>query len=174
MAKVSLIKITPIKSGEIKEVEINGEKVQVRQYLPTAEKIALTERVLAGAFDESNRYSMFRLNILMEIEIIKAYTNFNITEKQMENIPNLYDLLVLNDIIKQVNENIPEEELIELRNKIYDEADNLEKYLNSLIGLMKTITTDYDATKINVDELTNKLDNPEALKTVKEILDKIG
>jgi len=140
MAKVSLIKITPIKSGEIKEVEINGEKVQVRQYLPTAEKIALTERVLAGAFDESNRYSMFRLNILMEIEIIKTYTNFNITEKQMENILNLYDLLVLNNIIKQVNENIPDEELIELRNKIYDEADNLEHYLNSLMGVMKTIT----------------------------------
>lgn len=174
MAKVSLIKITPIKSGEIKEVEINGEKVQVRQYLPTAEKIALTERVLAGAFDESNRYSMFRLNILMEIEIIKTYTNFNITEKQMENIPNLYDLLVLNNIIKQVNENIPDEELIELRDKIYDEADNLEHYLNSLMGVMKTITQDYENTKLDVDETMAKLDNPNALKTVKEILDKIG
>lgn len=174
MAKVSLIKITPIKSGEIKEVEINGEKVQVRQYLPTAEKIALTERVLAGAFDESNRYSMFRLNILMEIEIIKTYTNFNITEKQMENILNLYDLLVLNNIIKQVNENIPDEELIELRNKIYDEADNLEHYLNSLMGVMKTITQDYENTKLDVDETMAKLDNPNALKTVKEILDKIG
>lgn len=174
MAKVSLIKITPIKSGEIKEVEINGEKVQVRQYLPTAEKIALTERVLAGAFDESNRYSMFRLNILMEIEIIKTYTNFNITEKQMENIPNLYDLLILNNIIKQVNENIPDEELIELRDKIYDEADNLEHYLNSLMGIMKTITQDYENTKLDVDETMAKLDNPNALKTVKEILDKIG
>lgn len=174
MAKVSLIKITPIKSGEIKEVEINGEKVQVRQYLPTAEKIALTERVLAGAFDESNRYSMFRLNLLMEIEIIKTYTNFNITEKQMENIPNLYDLLVLNNIIKQVNENIPDEELIELRDKIYDEADNLEKYLNSFAGIMKLITTDYSNVSMDVDETMKKIDNPEAFKTIKEILDKIG
>lgn len=174
MAKVSLQKITPIKSGEIKEVEINGEKVQVRQYLPTKEKIALTERVLSGAFDESNRYSMFRLNLLTEIEIIKTYTNFNITAKQMEDIPGLYDLLVLNNIIKQVNENIPDEEIIELRDKIYDEADNLEHYLNSLMGVMKTITTDYSNTEMNVDALSEKLNNPEALKIVKEILDKIG
>lgn len=174
MAKVSLTKIAPIKNGDIKEVEINGQKIQVRQYLSTKEKIALTERVLAGAFDESNRYSMFRLNILMEIEIIKTYTNLNITEKYMEDLPGLYDLLVLNKIIAQINEHIPEEELIELRSKIYDEADNLEHYLNSLVGIIKTISTDYNTTQINVDELSAKLNNPEAFQMVKEILDKIG
>lgn len=173
MAKVSLNKITPIKSGEIKEVDFQGQKIQVRQYLPTQDKIALTERVLVGAFDESNKYSMFRLNLLMEIEIIKTYTNINITDKQMENIPILYDLLVLNHILDIENE-IPSDELIELKDKIYDEADNLEHYLNSLMGIMKTITQDYENTKLNVDETMAKLDNPNALKTVKEILDKIG
>ena len=174
MAKVSLNKITPIKNGEIKEVEINGEKVQIRQYLSTKDKIALTERVLAGAFDNSNRYSIFRLNILTDIEIIKTYTNFNITEKQLENIPGLYDLLILNNILSQVKENIPEIELSDLYEKIYDEADNLEHYLNSLMGIMKTITQDYENTRIDVDETMAKLENPNALNTIKEILDKIG
>jgi len=81
MAKVSLIKIAPIKNGDIKEIEINGELVQVRQYLSISEKILLTERILDKAFDDTNRYSVFRLTIASDIEIIKAYTNFNITAK---------------------------------------------------------------------------------------------
>ena len=89
MAKVSLTKVTPLKAGEIKEVNIQDEIVQVRQYLPVDEKIALTERVLTRAFDETNYYSIYRLTLYTEIEIIKTYTNFNFTEKQLENIPKL-------------------------------------------------------------------------------------
>lgn len=174
MAKVSLQKIAPIKIGEIKEVEINGEKVQIKQYLSTKDKIALTERVLTSAFDDGNRYSMFRLNILADIELIKAYTNFNITAKQLEDLPGLYDLLILNNILSQVKANIPEKELSELYDKIYEEADNLEHYLNSLMGLMKTITTDYSNVSLDVDKIREKLDDPNAFGTIKEILDKIG
>ena len=174
MAKISLNKIAPIKSGEIKEIEFNGEIIQVRQYLPVEDKIALTERVLSGAFDESNRYSKYRLNLLLAIEIVRAYTNINITEKQLENIPHLYDLLQLNGINDFVQDNIPESEINELIGKAYGEANNLQNYLNSLMGVMKTITTDYSNTELNVEKITEQLNNPEALSTVKEILDKIG
>ena len=173
MAKVSLSKITPIKSGEVKEIEFKGEKIQVRQYLSTNDKIALTERVLSQAFDDSNHYSIFRLEILSEIEILKAYTNLNITDKQMEDIPHLYDILKLNRVFDLLNY-IPENELNELHNKIHNEAVNLDQYLNSLMGIMKTITTDYSNTEMKVDELTDKLNDPKAFETVKEILNKIG
>lgn len=174
MAKVSLTKVTPLKAGEIKEVNIQDEIVQVRQYLPVDEKIALTERVLTRAFDETNYYSIYRLTLYTEIEIIKTYTNFNFTEKQLENIPKLYDLLVLNNIIKIIEDNIPEKELIGLKEKINNEAEHLEKYLNSFAGVMKTITTDYSNTQINVEKIVDDLKNTEGLSTIKDILDKIG
>lgn len=174
MAKISLNKITPIKSGEIKEVNIQDEIMQVRQYLSVDEKIALTERVLTRAFDETNYYSIYRLTLYTEIEIIKTYTNLNFTEKQLENIPKLYDLLSLNGIIKLVEENIPEKELMGLKDKINDEAEHLEKYLNSFAGVMKTITTDYSNTQIDVEKIMGDLKDTENLGTIKEILDKIG
>lgn len=174
MAKVSLNKITPVKSGEIKEVEINGEKIQIHQYLPTQDKIALTERVLGQAFDETNHYSKYRLTVYTILEIIRAYTNINFTETQLKDIPKLYDLLVLNNIIEQIRENIPTQEWNELTAKVVDEANHLESYLNSFAGVMKTISTDYSNTEMDVDKISAKLNDPEALKTVKEILDKIG
>lgn len=173
MAKVSLNKLTPIKGGTIIVKRINDIEVEIRQYLSTDEKIALTERVLAQAFDNSNQYSQYRLDIITVIEMLKAYTNINFTEKVLSDIPKLYDLIVLNHLDDLLKE-IPEEEYNSLVDKIQDEADNLQRYLNSLLGVMKTITTDYSNTQMNVDELTEKLNNPEALKTVKEILDKIG
>lgn len=174
MAKVSFIKLTPIKSGEIKEVKFNDEVIQIHQYLPVKDKIALTERVLVQAFDDTNHYSLYRLNILFIIEVVRTYTNINITDKQLENLTNVYDLLTLNGIKDFVISNIPEDEYYGLYHKVCGEAENLEKYLNSFAGIMKTITSDYSATEMDVDKITSQLNDPEALKTVKEILDKIG
>ena len=95
------------------------------------------------------------------------------TDKQMEDIPHLYDILKLNRVFDLLNY-IPENELNELHNKIHNEAVNLDQYLNSLMGIMKTITTDYSNTEMKVDELTDKLNDPKAFETVKEILNKIG
>jgi hypothetical protein len=40
--------------------------------------------------------------------------------------------------------------------------------------MMKTVTNDYDATKLNVEEIMKTLDQPEKVGLVKDILDKIG
>ena len=56
-----------------------------------------------------------------------------------------------------------------------DEAtESVVAYLNSFTGVMKRISESYDATKINVDNIMQTLDDPEKIGLVKDILDKIG
>ena len=174
MAKVSLSKIIPIKKMDDVVVDINGEQVVIKQYLPVDEKVALVERVLNASIDETNYFSYAKLNVYSQIEIVKAYTNISFTEKQLEDIPKLFDLLIINGIIKIVKDNIPYAEYINIHDMIYDDADRLGKHLNSFLGVMKVVQQDYDLTKMNVDNLMNTLGDKESVGLVKDILDKIG
>lgn len=174
MAKVSLSKITPIKKVDDVVINIGDEQITVKQYLPVDEKVALTERVLNAAIDETNYFSYARLNVYSKIEIIKAYTNINFTDKQLEDAPKLFDLLQLNGIIQTVLNAIPENEYHFIQDMIYDDADRLGKHLNSFLGVMKVVQQDYDLTQMNVDNLMNTLGDKESVGLVKDILDKIG
>lgn len=174
MAKVSLNKIAPIKSIEAINININDNEVSVKQYLPINDKLAFTERVLNATIDETGFLNPVRLEVYMNLEIIKTYTNISITDKMMEEAPKTYDLLILNGILEKVLESIPEEEYNELYNAVEECAEHAVAYLNSFAGMIKTISENYDATKINVEEIMNTLDNPEKVGLVKDILDKIG
>ena len=99
MAKVSLTKITPVKKLDKVIIKINDEDIEVIQYLPVAEKAELSERVVNAAIDPENGIlSTSRRDVYSVLEIVRTYTNINITDKMMEEAPKTYDLLVLNDV----------------------------------------------------------------------------
>jgi hypothetical protein len=110
MAKVSLNKITPIKKVDDITIDINGEKVIVKQYLPVDEKALFSERVLNNAMDPNiNFASEMRMMVYFSLELINTYTNINLTEKMFEEATKTYDLLVLNHILDAVIDAIPKE-----------------------------------------------------------------
>ena len=45
---------------------------------------------------------------------------------------------------------------------------------NSFSGMMKTVSDNYNIANMNADEIMNKLDDPEKIGLVKEVLEKIG
>ena len=174
MAKVSLNSITPIKKIDSVKIKIGEQEIEVLQYLPINDKLALAERVLNMTLDDTGFLNPVRLEVYTYLEIIRTYTNISITDKMMENAPKTYDLLEMNNILVIIVNAIPEEEYNALIGMIEDSAEHTVKYLTSFVGMMKTISQDYDATKMNVDEIMNTLDNPEKIGLVKDILDKIG
>ena len=174
MAKVSLNSITPIKKVDSVKIKIGEQEIEVLQYLPINDKLALAERVLNMTLDDTGFLNPVRLEVYTYLEIIRTYTNISITDKMMENAPKTYDLLEMNNILISIVNAIPEEEYNALIGMIEDSAEHTVKYLTSFVGMMKTVSQDYDATKINVDEIMNTLDNPEKIGLVKDILDKIG
>ena len=174
MAKISFNKLTPIKSIDPTIITIGENEITVERYLPMADKADFVERVLNAVIDDTGFINPMRLDVMFHIELIKTYTNISITDKMMENPSKVYDLLVLNNILSSVLEVIPEEEYEDLMNDVGECAKHTVDYLNSFAGMIKNITTNYDTTKMNVEEIMQTLDDPEKIGLVKDILDKIG
>ena len=78
MAKISLKDLTPIKSIPPQEIEINGKKVLVEQYLPLEKKAAMIERILANSVDETGFISPVRLAVFFRLEVVRCYSNISI------------------------------------------------------------------------------------------------
>lgn len=174
MAKISLKTIAPIKKVDPKIIDIGEQKIEVIQYLPVNDKLALVERVLNLTIDDTGFLNPVRLEVYAILEIVKTYTNISITDKMMENAPNTYDVLMINGVLDHIISAIPEDEYDAIFDAIEDCAEHTVKYLNSFVGMMKTVTENYDATKMNVEEIMKTLDQPDKIGLVKDILDKIG
>ena len=174
MAKISFNKLTPIKSVDPTIVTIGENEITVERYLPMADKAAFVERVLNAVIDDTGFINPMRLDVMFHIELIKTYTNISITDKMMENPSKVYDLLMLNHILSAVLEAIPEEEYEDLMNDVGECAKHTVDYLNSFAGMIKNVVANYDATKMNVEEIMKTLDDPEKIGLVKDVLDKIG
>ena len=174
MAKIGFTKLGLKKLDEIKTIEIGENTIEVKQYLPVNEKLGLIERVVNLSQDENNFPNPIKIDVIGSIEMIAAYTNITFTEKQKEDIGKLYDLLEENGIIDKIIAAIPEIEYEFLINGIDKTIDAVYGYRNSALGILDVIKTDYSNLDLEATEIQQKLNNPEALATVKEVLDKLG
>ena len=176
MAKIVLSKVAPKKVTDIpiKTIMINEQEVSLIEYLPSADKASFVERVLNNVIDDTGYVNPMKLDIYFNIEIVKTYTNISITDKMMENPTKLFDTLYVNGIIDTILAEINADEYNDLYNYVGEATESVVAYLNSFTGVMKRISENYDATKMNVDEIMHTLDDPEKIGLVKDILDKIG
>ena len=173
MAKVSLSKITSKKVIAPKLIKLGDTEIYIKQYLPIDDKAALIERVLNNSADDTGDFSPVRLKVYFALEIIRTYTNINITETQFNAPGKTYDLLVENDVLKKIIDLIPENEYNEIKNDLMTCAEMIGNYNHSVAGVLKTISSDYNGTKMNVDELLKELSDPEQVGLVKDILTKL-
>ena len=174
MAKVSLSAITPIKKVDSVHIMIGENDIEVIQYLPISDKLALVERVMNATVDDTGFFNPARMEVYMSLEIIRTYTNISLTDKMMENAPKTYDLLMINGVLDAVIAAIPEDEFNNVFDTVDECAQHAVNYMNSFAGTMKLITENYDATKLNVESIMDSLNDPEKIGMVKDILDKIG
>ena len=175
MAKVNFTKVIPVKKVEPKEIDINGATVVIEQYLPISEKAAFAERVINAAIDPNITFaSASRMAVYFAIELIKTYTNINLTDKLLQEPNKVYDLLVINGVLEKVIDAIPEEEYNELYDKTYEDQEHVESFMHSFLGVMNSIQSDYSQTAFNIENLLQTVKDPTALNTLKDILEKIG
>ena len=174
MAKVQYTKVTPIKKIEPVTFDLDGNEITVIQYLSIDEKTNLISDVLNAVLDGTGYYNPVRLEVWFNIMVIKYYTNISITDKQMEDITKVYDLLSMNNVFEAVIAHIPAEEYEAIFNAVEECAQNVVNFNTSLLGMVSAINTDYQITKEGIDETVAKIENPDNLTMVKDILEKIG
>lgn len=176
MAKVSFTKFNKIKTVTPKTVNINGIEVTILQYLPLKEKLQLIQNVIEqSGNNEEGFYNCVKLEVFYTIEMIRAYTNISFTEKQLEDIPKLYDEIVLNNVWENIKNEIPSEERNHVLTNIISLAREITNYNNSILGILKTISKDYDNLNFDADSIKEKLQDPNSLSLLKQIMkDSVG
>lgn len=168
MAKIGLTKLISVKKGEIKTIEIGEQKLEVLTYLPLEKKIELVNKVANDCITETGINPIQR-DVQMDIAIIEHYTNINFTDKQKEDILKTYDLLCLNGIVKNVKIAIPSEELGQIEAWLWMCVNAIETFGNSARGILKDITTNYDGTKLNVEEILKDIKDPAMAEFIKNL-----
>ena len=175
MAKLSFTKLNKIKSLPVVEISIDDQKVLVEQYLPLEEKVNLITSVIEQSGNgEEGFFNIVKLEAYYIIEMIRAYTNISFTEKQLEDTTKLYDAIRLNDIWAAVADAIPGAEREYIWSNIMTLAREITTYNNSVLGVLKVISSDRDNLNFDVQELMNNIKDPEALSLLKGMVDMTG
>lgn len=175
MAKVTFNKLNLTKNTEIKNIDINENIIEVKQYLPVEEKLELISYIVNMAHDEDYNFSNpVKVEVFAGIGIIKYYTNITFTEKQLENPAKIYDLLNSNNVINNVIAAIPSNEYDEIRTGIEDTIKSIYQYQNSVLGILDTIGQDYSDLNLEADTINQKLSNPDNMKLLRDVLAKLG
>lgn len=175
MAKVAFTKLGLKRKDEVKTVNINNNVIEVKQYLPINDKLALISRVINLSHDSSNNFANpVQVEVIGTIEIIAAYTNLSFTEKQKEDYAKLYDLLEENGITKDLISAIPEDEYAFLIDGINDSVEAVYKYQDSILGILEAISQDYSNLDFDATKIQQQLADPDNLSLLKDVLTKLG
>ena len=174
MAKVSFTKLGLKKKEEIKNITINDQVIEVKQYLPISDKINIITNVIENSADDNNFAHPVKVEVFANLEIMYAYTNISFTDKQKEDPTKLYDLLEENGVIAGVIAAIPENEYALLLGWIDETIEAFYTYRNSVMGIMEQISADYSNLSLDATEIQQKLADPQNLELLKNVMTKLG
>ena len=173
MAKVPFSRLNLKKIDKVQVVTINGLEIEVKQYLPVAEKLELIANVLNNSADDNNFANPVKTYILSHLEIIYAYTNLSFTDKQKEDPAKLYDILDTNGIIDSIILALPPSEYDNLIEDITSTIDAYYKYKNSALGILEAATTDYKNLDLEASDIQKKIADPDNLTLLKDVITKL-
>ena len=157
---------------EPKVIELLGEKVEVKQYLPMQDKMNILEMVIQTA-DAGTILNTLVLDAVFEMYLIFKYTNIEFTEEEKNNILETYDKLEINDMITPIISNIPEIEYKLLRDNLLVMIDDYKTYRNSAKAVLDTLSI---FAPDMAEKLNNQLDNMDTdkLQNVVELAQATG
>ena len=175
MAKVSFTKLGLTKNSNVSIIEWNGQQIEVKDYLPMSEKLDLVSTIINNSIDDNGYYNPMRVYIHTIIEVILAYTNISVTEKQKEDVVKLYDLFVSSGLSgKIIGETINPYEYQQIQKWIHETINSIYNYKNSVMGILDTISQDYSNLNLDASAIHQQLADPENLALLKNIMTKLG
>ena len=154
MNKITYSSLKLKQKEDIKEIDFNGNKIEVKQYLSINDAIDLVNITLQNS-KEDNLYNPLKVDMYYHLYLIYLMTNITFTDKQKEDEEKLYDVLLSNGLIDQVIAEIPESIYTGLLNKIEEKIQIELQYNTTAAAIIKNI----------IDEL------PRNAQTMSDILD---
>ena len=174
MAKVSFTKLGLFKNQEIQIVEWNGQKIEVKQYLPINDKLELISDAINLSADENNFSNPVKVDMFTKMMIVEYYTNINFTDKQKEDWPKLFDVVYGSGLWKAIKEAMDVCEVAYIYDSIDRSIKSIYSYRNSVLGILDTISSDYSNLNLDAGEIQKKIGDSENIELLKQVLDKLG
>lgn len=176
MAKIGLTKLglSKDKISSVSTIEWNEQTIEIKKYLPINDKLVLISNIINSALDDNNFYNPLKVELFSMLAILENYTNLSFTEKQKEDPCKLYDLLESNGLINAIINVIPKEEYETIIEAIEETIKSIYNYNNSVYGILDNIQRDYSNLNLDASEIQQKINNPENLTLLKDIMTKLG
>ena len=178
MAKVSFAKLGLKVNTDVKTFEwLSGDEVttvEVKQYLPLEDKLEVISNIVNNSIDDNDFYNPVRLEIFTTLEILYAYTNFNITPKMKEDPFKLYDVVVSTGLYDKILEVMPTEEFDRIDVSAHATIRNMYNYKNSAMGILNAISSDYSNLNLDAIALRNNMTDPNTLTLLKDVVERLG
>ena len=160
---------------KIKAFQLNGETVEVKEYLPVNDKLNLITAVLRQVTENDYPFANpVQMDVYTVLEIIYAYSNIKFTEEEKANPAALYDELEKYDIANKVIAAIPETEYNFIMDGVEETITAYYAYRNSVKGIIEDVTTDYKNLDLDASSIQKKLADPDNMELLKDVLDKLG
>ena len=171
MAKISFNKLGLKKQSEMENFSYGDQIIEIKQYLPTEEKLELLTRVINKAIEQSPNFSnLLQVTVFFSLELVYAYTNIQFTEKQKEDFCKTFNLMNENKLISEILKRIPDSEISFLQEGLDSTLSALYAYRNSARGILESLSTDYNNLNLDIESLQEKIKDPESLQLLKDIL----
>ena len=175
MAKLAFTKLGLKKNEEVFNIVFNNQNIEVKKYLSIQDKLDIIGNAinLEKEYNNNSFLNIPLLIMLIDLEIVYAYTNLSFTEKQKEDITKLYDLMESNGFINLLKENI-QEEYSYILNHTIECAKLSYDYNNSAYGLLDSLQNNYDNLNLDANSIQQKLADPENMDLLRQVLAKLG
>lgn len=176
MAKVSFSKLGVKPNNDVEEVKFNNATIEIKQYLPMADKIQLIERVVNAAAPSSGDriINWAYVNVMIDLLLVEYYSNISFTDKQKEDTYKFYDNLFGSGLGDLIVDAIPEDELDWIVENVNLIIESVFTYKTSAMGIFEGISDDYKNLDLNADDIRAKLADRNGVEFLQEVLDKMG
>lgn len=174
MAKLAFSKLGLKVNNQVININYNEQNIEVKQYISVNDKLKLISEVINNTIDEHSFCNPVKVQVYLALGILDYYTNISFTEKQREDPVKLYDNFQSTKLLHQICDAIPEDELMDLTNGMWDSINSIYTYNNSAMGVIENIGSNYKDMNLDVEEIQQKLANGENVEFLKEVLDKLG
>lgn len=176
MAKVPFGKLNLKTNNGVYVIHINDMEVEVKAYLPYEDKCRFVEEVVNKVLSESDNKFIdpLKFDFYFDLAVVDYYTNISFTDKQKEDKIKLYNLLAGNNVIKSINNIVDWEEIGSLRQHIVSVLKDIQRYDNSVYGIMDNIGKDYSNLNLDATAIRDKIADPDNMTLLKDVISKLG
>lgn len=145
------------------EMEIFGETVAIKQYLPMEDKLEIVTSVIQGCFIDGKHNPLIE-EIMFSVQLVMKYTDITFSDSDLEDILAVYDVLEENDVINKVISYVAEYstlyEMLQLSVKEEKEYKKsfigvVEKLIEIIPGAIKDVKEQFEG--LGVEKMAENL-----------------